>query len=444
MDSHEIIEGFSGFTTEEKIAVISKLTRNSGNFYSAIQDHLHRQSGIQKKYYEFSENTLSNFFLPYSIAPNFLINNRLYHIPMVTEESSVVAAASSAAKFWSKHGGFRCRTIGKIKKGQIHFRWNGDAGKLSSFFEEQKSELLQSVAVQTRKMENRGGGIRNMELLSKNNISENYYQLEISFDTVDSMGANFMNTCLESIASHWKRSVEENSLFSSKEKNCDILMSIFSNYTPEYITKCEVKTSIASLKKISGGYSAGNFAERFVFAVNIAQKDIGRAVTHNKGIFNGIDAVAIATGNDFRAIEANGHAYASREGQYRSLSKAFIDGDEFNFGIEVPLSMGIVGGSTNIHPLAGYSLEILDCHSASELQGIALAAGLANNFSAIRALITSGIQSGHMSLHLLNILNQIHASENEKDLTRKYFKDKLVSYADVKSYIDNLRAGSHD
>jgi len=162
-------------------------------------------------------------------------------------------------------------------------------------------------------------------------------------------------------------------------------------------------------------------------------------VTHNKGIFNGMDAVIMATGNDFRAVEACGHAYASRKGSYRSLSSVEWSEESFRFSLEVPLAVGTVGGLTGTHPLAAASLEILGRPSAEELMQVVAAAGLATHFSALRALVTSGIQQGHMKMHLGNILRQLHASREESETARHYFASRVVSYSEVSSYLDSLR-----
>jgi hydroxymethylglutaryl-CoA reductase len=191
--------------------------------------------------------------------------------------------------------------------------------------------------------------------------------------------------------------------------------------------------------KLDNNLNGARFAEKFVLAVDIARKDPYRAVTHNKGIFNGMDAVVMATGNDFRAVEACGHAYASHEGSYTSLSKASVSKGIFHFSLKVPFAVGTVGGLTGLHPLAKTSLEILGNPSASLLMEIIAAAGLANNFSAVRSLITKGIQHGHMKMHLSNILQQLNATEPERDEVKRYFGDKTVSYSAVENYLKIIR-----
>lgn len=217
-------------------------------------------------------------------------------------------------------------------------------------------------------------------------------------------------------------------------------MSILSNYTPECLVKAWVECKVSDL----GGFPEANltaqqFARKFSTAIRIAKHDVYRATTHNKGIFNGIDAVVLATGNDFRAIEACGHAYASKNGQYGSLSDCEIVGDTFRFSITLPLAVGTVGGLTKLHPLAKRSLEMLGNPSAKELMMIIATVGLAQNFSAVKALVTSGIQKGHMKMHLTNILRHFGATDTEIQLATTYFADKTVSFSSVRDFLNNSR-----
>ena len=216
-------------------------------------------------------------------------------------------------------------------------------------------------------------------------------------------------------------------------------MAILSNYTPECLVKAWVECPIAQLEDPSLGMPAENFAQKFARALTVARLDVNRAVTHNKGIFNGIDAVVIATGNDFRAVEACGHAYAARFGKYQSLSKAEVSAQKFYFELEIPLALGTVGGLTSLHPLSKFSLALLDQPSARELMGIVASVGLAQNFGAVRSLVTTGIQQGHMKMHLINILNHLQASPEEVEKTKNYFADKTVSFRSVRDFLSSLR-----
>jgi len=219
----------------------------------------------------------------------------------------------------------------------------------------------------------------------------------------------------------------------------EIIMAILSNNYPGCIVKCSVECPVEALKPYAGTFTPTEFARRFKLAVDIATANVDRAVTHNKGIYNGVDAVILATGNDFRAIEAAGHAYASRNGRYTSLSECSVVDDHFTMSLCLPMAVGTVGGLTRLHPLARKALEIIQEPSAAELMGIAAAAGLANNFSAVASLVTTGIQKGHMKLHLPNILNSLDASEEEKQAAFEYFNSHTVSVKAVKDFIEQRR-----
>lgn len=219
-------------------------------------------------------------------------------------------------------------------------------------------------------------------------------------------------------------------------------MCILSNYTPNCIVKSWVECSLDELSDPAHGMSGQEFARKFKRAVRIAQVDPYRATTHNKGIFNGVDGVVLATGNDFRAVEACGHAYAARSGTYTSLTNVYINEDlgTFRFEIDLPISLGTVGGLTKLHPLANLSLKLLGDPSAQNLMSICSSVGLAQNFAALRSLVTSGIQKGHMKMHLMNILNQLEATEKEKQLVKDLFNNKVVSFNDVKQAIIEHRS----
>ncbi|GAL68700.1 hydroxymethylglutaryl-CoA reductase [Jejuia pallidilutea] len=264
-------------------------------------------------------------------------------------------------------------------------------------------------------MEKRGGGILDIELRDKTTDIENYYQLHVSFETLDAMGANFINSCLEQFAKTFKSEALNFEAFSTEEKHIEIIMSILSNYVPECLVRAEVSCAVKDLTE-NNNVSGEAFAQKFIQAVNIAEVEPYRAVTHNKGIMNGIDAVVLATGNDFRAIEAGVHAYAARNGKYSSLSHAEIKDGIFTFWMEIPLALGTVGGLTGLHPLVKLALEMLGKPSAKALMQIVAVAGLAQNFAALRSLTTTGIQQGHMKMHLMNILNQFGASLQKKKI----------------------------
>lgn len=434
------VSGFSKLSKKEKIAwIVQTHFHNTAEAKAVVEQYWHQEDQLQQLHDDFIENTISNYYLPLGVAPNFNINGKLYTLPMAIEESSVVAAAAKAAKYWGDRGGFKTEVLGEEKIGQIHFIYKGDALKLEHFIAKIKDQLREDVSDITTNMEKRGGGIRSIELRNKTDLIEDYFQLHLSFLTVDSMGANFINSCLEAIAKRLQHYIQAESVFTAEEKEVEIVMSILSNYVPNCIAKASVSCPIESLEQ-EEGLSKQAFAEKFVRAVNIAQKEPFRAVTHNKGIMNGVDAVVIATGNDFRAVEAGVHAYAARNGQYASLSHAYIKEDSLHFKLELPLAIGTVGGLTNLHPLVKWSLELLGNPSAKDLMQIITVAGLAQNFAAVRSLVTSGIQKGHMKMHLLNILNQLNATPAQKDAAVIYFKTNPVSHSAVASFLEKNKS----
>jgi hydroxymethylglutaryl-CoA reductase len=434
-----IIKGFSKLLKEDKLKIVADLMDNQLETIELLKSFWYADTEKQKIFDEFSENTITNFYIPYGIAPNVVVNGRTYLVPMVIEESSVVAAASSAARFWSDRGGFHARVKDTVKIGQVHFQWAGDKEKLVSVFDELKQHFRENTRTITANMEKRGGGILDFQLVDMRDKLENYYQINVSFETMDSMGANFINSCLEETAKTLREFVKTHPVFEEEEKEVVIIMSILSNYTPDCVVKVWVECPFEALEGIDPSLSGEAFARKFETAVKIAEIDTFRATTHNKGIFNGIDAVAVATGNDFRAIEAAGHTYASRSGHYQSLSHVEIKKGKFKYWIELPLALGTVGGLTSLHPLAKHSLEMLGKPSAKELMMITAALGMANNFAAVRSLVTKGIQQGHMKMHLMNILNHFKATESEKDKAVAYFSNHKVSFAEVGEFVKNLR-----
>ena len=434
-----IIKGFSKLLKEDKLKIVADLMDRQVESMDLMMSFWHSDQKVQKIFDEFSENTITNFYIPYGVAPNVIVNGHNYLVPLVIEESSVVAAASSSAKFWSERGGFKAEVIEVIKIGQVHFIWGGDKQKLLSVFNDLKSYLRNSVSEITANMEARGGGVVDFELIDMTKEVDDYYQLKVSFNTVDSMGANFINSCLEEFAVALQTYFREKKIFKGEEKESRIIMSILSNYTPECLVKAWVECAYSELDAIDNKMTGEEFAKKFQLAVKIAEVDVYRATTHNKGIFNGIDAVAIATGNDFRAIEAAGHTYASKSGKYKSLSTVELKEGKFIYSLTLPLAMGTVGGLTSLHPLAKQSLEMLDNPTAEKLMMITASVGLANNFAAIRSLVTKGIQVGHMKMHLMNILNHFEATEIEKAKAVEYFIGNKVSFNSVSHFINKLR-----
>lgn len=438
MDS-KTISGFSKLNKLGKIKWIAEtFFKDPEAVVKELKSYWYPNEDKQRVLDGFSENTLSNFPMPFGVAPNFIINGRPYTVPMVIEESSVVAAASSAAKYWMSRGGFKTEILGTTKIGQLHFKWKGDFRKLVALEAEFKSFLVSRVKDLTENMSKRGGGIVNLYFKDFDKQIPGVRQLIIEFETCDSMGANFINSILERSSDILCQFIVSQKTFCEEERDYEKIMAILSNYTPNCIVRASVSCKISELGNF-GPVTGDKLAQKFRDAVAIAQVDPYRACTHNKGIYNGIDAVVLATGNDFRAIEACGHTHAAKDGSYRSLSFCEIEDETFKFWLEIPMAVGTVGGLTNLHPIAKRSLEMLGNPSSEELMQIIAATGLAQNFAAVKSLVTTGIQKGHMKMHLLNILNHLEASDSEISLASKHFENERISYSEVRKFLEVQR-----
>jgi len=430
MNNPAPIKGFSKLPKESKMNwLIENYFDDPDVALQTLRSYWHDDKKLQKMHDEFIENSITNYYLPYGIAPNFLVNGKMYCLPMAIEESSVVAAMAKAANFWVERGGFRSRVISTKKIGHVHFVWRGNnMQELNAFFENLKPKLITGTDGITENMRRRGGGILDIELIDRCDLEPNYYQIKGTFETCDSMGANFINTVLE----EWAKILQEEAITDGAlhDREIDVIMCILSNYTPECIVRSEVSCPVESLTP-KNEMDPEEFAMKFMRAVHCAEIEPYRAVTHNKGIMNGVDSLVIATGNDFRAIEACAHAYAAREGKYRSLTHVNVSDGIFRFWIEIPLALGTVGGITKLHPMVKFSHELLGNPNAEELMQIIASAGLAQNFSALRSLTTTGIQKGHMKMHLLNVLNQLGATDEEKASLVRHFTDKVPSHQNI-------------
>tara|TARA_B100000809_G_scaffold253950_1_gene290577 strand:- start:2566 stop:3879 length:1314 start_codon:yes stop_codon:yes gene_type:complete len=432
------VSGFSKKTKDEKIDwLVSSYLNNDSDSKNVLKQYWNNDEKLQKLHDGFIENTISNYYLPFAIAPNFLINGDLFTIPMVIEESSVVAAASNTAKYWLERGGFKAEVISTTKNGQIHINFYGDDLAIQTFFSETKPTLIKSISEIEKNMKKRGGGLLDIVLVNTTDSLEGYYQLHCTFETNDAMGANFINTCLEEIAGTFESTSKLFADFISKNEFPEVVMSILSNYVPECLVRAQVSCPVGEMS--TNDMDGNTFATKFIRAVEIAKVEKRRAVTHNKGIMNGIDAVILATGNDFRSVEAGIHAYASKGGNYTSLTDAKIADGNFIFSIEIPLAIGTIGGLTALHPLVKFGLSLLQNPSAKKLMKIIAVAGLAQNFAALRSLITTGIQKGHMKMHLVNILNNLDATQAESVKSVAYFKDHTITNSAVANFIKQLR-----
>ena len=425
-----MVKGFSKLTKEEKRQWICQTYLNKeASADQVFTTYDLADSNLQKLHDDFIENAIGNYVLPFAVAPNFLIDGRNYTVPMVVEESSVVAAVSKAAKFWSERGGFHCQVRSMEKVGHIHLFFDGNKQELFQFFNQIDPLLYEETSALTENMRKRGGGISSIMLKDMTDSLEHYYQVFVTFLT----GANFINSCLEQMT----QTIEREALTHITQGNLEVLMSILSNYTPQCLVRAEVSAPISQMSY--NDITGEEFAIDFVRAIAVANADVYRAVTHNKGVMNGIDAVVIATGNDFRAVEAAAHAYAAKEGRYKSLTQASLTEGIFHYSIEIPLAIGTVGGLTKLHPMVRTALKILENPSAEALMKIIACVGLAQNFAAVSSLVTHGIQKGHMKMHLVNILNQLGATPEEKQQLITYFKDKTVSHSEVVQAFNQLR-----
>lgn len=385
---------------------------------------------------QISENHLTPFPLPLGLCPELRVNHRSYQVPMVSEESSVVAAASKGAKFWNERGGFITEVHSTTKLGHVHFFFRLPKEQLEHLFQEHRERLIEQLVPFYASMRKRGAAplILTLKEASTQELPH-YFLLELELETCDAMGANLINTLLEHLAQCWKQLLLEHQI--KLPEQADILMSILSNRSHNCLVTSKVSAPLEQMTSPHPSWTNREYAQRLVLACAVAQASVERAVTHNKGIMNGVDALVLATGNDFRAVEACVHSFAARNGQYRGLTSAWINDDTQTFHLELtlPLALGTVGGLTTLHPLANFSLAVLGFPSAAELMSIACSLGLAQNFSAMSSLVTSGIQQGHMKLHLFNILQQLGATPEQKKRAQLFFQQQVVSFQSVRNFL---------
>lgn len=347
------------------------------------------------------ENVIGQGTLPVGLLPKIIVDDKEYVVPMMVEEPSVVAAASYGAKLVNNTGGFKTIKSERLMIGQIVFDDVSDTDALAQAIYDLEPQIEQIAAEAYPSIIERGGGYRRIEI---DTFPENQLlSLKVFVDTKDAMGANMLNTILEAITAHMKNEFPDR----------DVLMSILSNHTTASVVRVQGEIDIKDLNK--GDRSGEEVAQRMERASVLAQVDIHRAATHNKGVMNGIHAVVLATGNDTRGAEASAHAYASRDGQYRGIATWKFDKERGRLvgTIEVPMTLAIVGGGTKVLPIAKASLELLNVQSAQELGQVVAAVGLAQNFSACRALVSEGIQKGHMSLQYKSLAIVVGAQGDE-------------------------------
>jgi hydroxymethylglutaryl-CoA reductase len=399
----EFVKNFSGLTDEETRIFSSALDIETAD--------------------RMIENVLGTFELPLGVAVNFLINGKDYLIPMTIEESSVVAAASNAAKIARIKGGFTTECSQPLMIGQMQLLKLDDVVGAAQKIMGHKKQLLQLANAQDKVLVDFGGGAKDLEVRILDSPLGKMIVTHLIVDVRDAMGANAVNTMCEALAPMLEEITDGK-----------VRLKILSNLADKRIVKAK---AIFDKEKIGGEQVVDAFLESYTLAVI----DPYRAATHNKGIMNGIDSLIIATGNDFRAIEAGAHAYAARTGQYTSLSSYYKDKNGDLVGeIELPLAVGIVGGAGNILPKARLCKKILGIKTAQELAEVVASLGLAQNFAAVFALSTVGIQKGHMSLHAKNIAVMAGATGDQIDkVAEQIVKEKKIKLDRAKEILEELK-----
>nr|WP_318530945.1 hydroxymethylglutaryl-CoA reductase, degradative [Apilactobacillus timberlakei] len=375
---------------DERLSIISNFADLNNQEFNELF------SSKKQKNNNLIENYITDYSLPEGIAVNFIINGLDKVVPMVTEEPSVIAAASNGARMFSKNDGLYAKVISHNLTGQIIIKTD-NYNLLYGYVKNHYDELLRTANNAHKSIIDHGGGAKKIKVRK---LDENYCSLDLFVDVAEAMGANIINSMLESLAN-----------FISTNHNADVLMSILSNYSIDSLVKVTGKVPFSQLGK--NGISGYNVAQKIVEASHIAQIDPYRAATHNKGIMNGIDAFVMAMGNDWRAVESGVHAYASRNGSYQGLSKFKIKDDALFGEMTIPLSLGFVGGATKVLPKVKINQKIAKVNSKNELMQMAAAVGLSQNLAALKALVTEGIQKGHMNLQLKSLAMSAGANEEE-------------------------------
>ena len=378
---------------------------------------------------QLSENVVGTFSLPYSIIPELVVNGQGYTVPYVTEEPSVVAAASYASKIIKRAGGFTAQVHERQMIGQVALYQVAEPEKAQEKISSKKAELLELANQAYPSIVKRGGGARDLHVEQIKGETD-FLVVYLHVDTQEAMGANMLNTMLEAL----KPVLEELSQGQS-------LMGILSNYATDSLVtaSCRIAFRYLSRQKEQGR----EIAEKIALASQFAQADPYRATTHNKGIFNGIDAILIATGNDWRAIEAGAHAFASRDGRYQGLSRWTLDleREELVGQMTLPMPVATKGGSIGLNSRVSLSHELLGNPSAKELAQIIVSIGLAQNFAALKALVSTGIQQGHMKLQAKSLALLAGASESEvAPLVERLIADKTFNLETAQRYLENLRS----
>ncbi|MDO5089448.1 MAG: hydroxymethylglutaryl-CoA reductase, degradative [Leptotrichiaceae bacterium] len=418
--------GFHNKTRNERIGILKENNFLNDKFSEILENNITLPCDIAEK---MSENSIGTLALPLGVAPNFLINGEEYVVPMVTEEPSVIAACSYAAKMISSSGGFHAEVINRKMTGQVILYNIENMEKASENIMNSKEKILNIADEAYPSIVARGGGAENIriEIFSENEVS--FLSVYLTADVKEAMGANIINSMLEGI----KPILEEIT-------GGTPLMAILSNYADNSLvtSSCEI-----NVKFLSNDIKAAiNTAKKIEVASKFAKIDIYRAATHNKGIFNGIDAVVIATGNDWRAIEAGGHAYAASTGKYKGLTTWTFNEETLKLKGELTLPMPIasVGGSIGLNPTVKAAFNILKNPDAKTLACIIVSVGLAQNLAALKALVTTGIQKGHMKLQAKSLALSAGATGTEVEtVVQKLTEIKHMNLENAKKILEKIR-----
>ena len=418
--------GFSKKSYQERLELLKAQALLSPEKQTSLEQDEHISVTVAD---QLSENVVGTFSLPYSLVPEVLVNGQEYTVPYVTEEPSVVAAASYASKIIKRAGGFTAQVHERQMIGQVALYQVANPEQAQEKIASKKAELLELANQAYPSIVKRGGGARDLHVEQIKGKTD-FLVVYLHVDTQEAMGANMLNTMLEAL----KPVLEELSQGQS-------LMGILSNYATDSLVtaSCRIAFRYLSRQKDQGR----EIAEKIALASQFAQVDPYRAATHNKGIFNGIDAILIATGNDWRAIEAGAHAFASQDGSYQGLSQWMLDleREELVGEMTLPMPVATKGGSIGLNPRVALSHELLGNPSAKELAQLIVSIGLAQNFAALKALVSTGIQQGHMKLQAKSLALLAGASESEvAPLVERLIADKTFNLETAQRYLENLRS----
>jgi hydroxymethylglutaryl-CoA reductase len=406
----KLLKNFYKKTVDERIEALKSIER----FDEALNQHTNPII-----FDHLIENYVTTYEVGLGVAPDFLIDDMLYHIPMATEEPSVIAGASHAAKIIYRNGGFKITELKRLMIGQIIFKNVKEPNALITYLNDH-SKAFKEIALKAHpQIHQLGGGLISFRVEDK---GQGFVCLYASVNTLDAMGANTINTILEAISN-----------FVTIDYKAEILMSILSNLAVDAVVKASVKIDPKHLK------NSDVVHKDIAQASTYAHIDPFRAATHNKGIMNGITALMLATGNDTRSIEAGAHAYAAVTGHYKPLTKWYVQDGYLIGEIEIPLMLGTVGGSMGILPKVKLSRKILGITKAEELMKVAACLGLAQNFAALYALTTDGINKGHMRLHARNVAMEAGATtQNLNEVVNHLVNSKEITVDNAKAYLKSL------